>query len=136
MVDACLNMRNLHMFDPAFTAWNCQFLALCVTAILPRHTVMEACVYAKEVMIYHFRIANVCRWSLTILQHGFANAPSVLTSSCSSAIKLAKQCAAVLDDTDSIAKLGIAPLLSGTLLRVRYVFIICEAYDDRRYTAC
>ena len=59
-----------------------------------------------------------------------------LTSSCSSAIKLAKQCAAVLDDTDSIAKLGIAPLLSGTLLRVRYVFIICEASDALRYTAC
>jgi hypothetical protein len=129
-------MRNLHMFDPASTAWNCQFLALCVTAVLPRHTVIAACVYAKEVMIYHFRIANVCRWFFTISLHIFANVPHVLTFLCSSAIKLAKQCAAVLDDTDSIAKLGIAPILSGTLLRVRYNFLICEAPDNLFRTAC
>jgi hypothetical protein len=50
--------------------------------------------------------------------------------------QLAEWCAAVLNDTDSIAKLGIAPLLSGTILRMQYVLIICETSDDLRYTAC
>ena len=61
IVDTCLRMRSLHMFDPAFAAWNCQCLALCITAFTPKKTTLAACVYARDVVLYHLRNANVCR---------------------------------------------------------------------------
>jgi hypothetical protein len=61
VAETCLKMRHLHMFDAAFAAWNCQCLALCVSSATPRPTIMMACVYARDVVFYHLRIANACR---------------------------------------------------------------------------
>ena len=54
-------MGNLHTFDAAFAAWNCQCLALCITTFTPKSIVYAACVYARDVLLYHLRNANVCR---------------------------------------------------------------------------
>jgi len=116
VVEICLRIRNTHMFDPAFTTWNCQFVALCVSAVIPKRIVTAACLYARDVIVYHFRNANVCRCKHT--QYHIKLSCIITPFRFSSAIKLGQRCAEVLNDNDAIAGMGFASLLSGTLAKV------------------